>query len=89
MVFNRSAIPVAIGLLLACTVTALGQTQLEIGGGMVWGSIGFQADMGDMVNSPGVGTLAGQRAEINANTWAERYDSALLFRVGAAFNLDT
>ena len=89
MAVNRSAIPVAIGLLLACTASAEGQTQLEIGGGMVWGSIGFQADMGGMVNSSGVGTLAGQRAEINANTWAERYDSALLFRVGAAFNLDT
>ena len=89
MIFNRSAIPVAIGLLFVLTASAHGQTQLEIGGGMVWGSIGFQADMGGMVNSSGVGTMAGQRAEINANTWAERYDSALLFRVGGAFNLDT
>ena len=89
MMFNLSAIAVAISLLFAPTASAQGQTQLDIGGGMVWGSFGFQADMGGMVNSSGIGTLGGQRAEINANTWAERYDSSLLFRVGAAFNLDT
>ena len=89
MIFNRSAIPVAIALLLASTASAQGQTQLDIGGGMVWGSIGFQVDMGGMVNSTGVGTLAGQRTEINANTWSKVYDSELLFRVGGAVNLDT
>jgi hypothetical protein len=85
---SGSALAIVIGLFLAVADSAAAQTQIEPGGGMIWGSIGFQADMGGMVNSPGVGTVAGQRAEINANTWAERYDSALLFRVGGAVNLD-
>jgi hypothetical protein len=82
--------PLAAGVLLGIASPALGQsaTSLEAGGGMIWGSIGFQADLGGNVNSPGVGTVGGQRAEINANTWAERYDSALLFRIGGAYNLD-
>lgn len=88
MIGKRSMIPMVVGLLLARAASAQGQSPLEASDGMVWGSIGFQADLGGLVNSPGVGTVAGQRAEINANTWAERYDSALLFRVGGAFNLD-
>jgi hypothetical protein len=77
------------GIVLFVTSPAQAQgTSLEAGGGMIWGALGFQADLGGNVNSPGVGTVSGQRAEINANTWAERYDSALLFRIGGAYNLD-
>jgi hypothetical protein len=34
-----------------------------------------------------VGTIGGQRAEINTNSWAERFDAALIFRVGGAYNV--
>jgi hypothetical protein len=90
MKHTRFWCPLAAGVLLGIASPAQAQspTSLEAGGGMVWGSIGFQADLGGNVNSPGVGVVNGQRAEINANTWAERYDSALLFRIGGAYNLD-
>jgi hypothetical protein len=57
------------------------------GRGLAWGSLGFQADLGGAVNSSGVGVINGQRAEIDANTWAERYDAALIFRLGGAYNI--
>jgi hypothetical protein len=57
------------------------------GQGLAWGSLGFQGDLGGAVNISGIGVVAGQRAEIDTNTWAERYDAALIFRVGGAFNL--
>ena len=57
------------------------------GGGMVWGSLGMQSDLGGAVNSGGIGTVNGQRAEINTNTWGERYDAALIFRIGGAYNV--
>jgi hypothetical protein len=64
-------------------------TPLEDGRGMVWGSLGFQADLGGSVNSSGVGVVSGLRAEIDANTWGERYDAALIFRLGGAYNLSS
>jgi hypothetical protein len=73
---------------IAAATPAVGQSILSPGGGMVWGSLGFQADLGGSVNSSGIGQIGGQRAEINTNTWGERYDSALLFRFGGAYNLD-
>ena len=57
------------------------------GRGMVWGSLGFQGDLGGAVNTSGIGVVNGLRAEIDANTWAERYDTALVFRIGGAYNL--
>jgi outer membrane protein W len=60
---------------------------LPQGRGMVWGSLGFQGDLGGSVNSSGVGVVSARRAEIDANTWGERYDAALIFRVGGAYNL--
>jgi hypothetical protein len=57
------------------------------GRGMVWGSLGLQGDLGGAVNTSGIGAVSGLRAEIDANTWAERYDTALVFRVGGAYNL--
>jgi hypothetical protein len=60
---------------------------LEAGGGMVWGALGFQGDLGGAVNSSGIGVVNGLRAEINTNTWAERYDAALIFRFGGAVNI--
>jgi hypothetical protein len=63
-------------------------TGLEAGGGMIWGSMGFQSDLGGTVNSSGTGFVSQRRAEINANSWAERYDAALAFRIGAAYNLN-
>lgn len=67
---------------------AVAQTILSPGGGMVWGSLGFQLDLGGSVNSSGIGQIGTQRAEINTNTWGERYDSPLLLRFGGAYNLD-
>ena len=73
-----------------CAATVFAQSDpLEAGRGMAWGSLGFQADLGGAVNSSGVGLVAGQRAEIDTNTWGERYDAALIFRVGGAYNLTT
>jgi hypothetical protein len=66
---------------------AQGADPLEQGRGMAWGSLGFQGDLGGSVNSSGVGTVSGLRAEIDTNTWAERYDAALVFRIGGAYNL--
>jgi len=54
---------------------------------MLWGALGFQGDLGGSVNSSGIGTVIGQRAELNANTWGERYDPALIFRLGGAYNI--
>jgi hypothetical protein len=60
---------------------------LEKGGFMAWASLGFQGDLGGSVNVSGIGVVNGQRAEINTNTWSERYDAALIFRFGGAFNI--
>ena len=54
---------------------------------MVWGALGFQGDFGGNLNSSGVGVLNGRRAELDANTWGERFDPGLVFRVGGAYNL--
>jgi hypothetical protein len=62
---------------------------LTEGQALAWGSLGFQGDLGGSVNSSGVGVVSGRRAEINTNSWAERYDAALIFRVGGAYNLTT
>lgn len=85
---NRALFACVLAGLSVVAVPARAQTSLEAGGGMIWGSLGFQADLGGNVNSSGIGVVGGQRAEINANTWAERYDAALLFRIGGAYNLD-
>jgi hypothetical protein len=75
-------------LLLSIATTAFGQdAPLEEGRGLAWASLGFQGDLGGAVNSSGVGVVNGQRAEIDTNTWAERYDTALIFRIGGAYNL--
>jgi hypothetical protein len=78
----------ALLLSVAMGSAAYEQPPLEQGGGMVWASLGFQGDLGGRVNSSGVGTIAGQRAEIDANSWGERYDAGLIFRFGGAYNLD-
>jgi hypothetical protein len=62
-------------------------TPLEPAGGMAWASLGFQGDLGGVVNRSGIGVVNGQRAEIDTNTWAERYDAALILRFGGAYNL--
>lgn len=58
---------------------------LDEGRVMVWGSLGLQGDLGGSVNSSGIGVVNGLRAELDANTWGERYDVALIFRVGGAY----
>jgi hypothetical protein len=60
---------------------------LERGRGLAWGSLGLQGDLGGAVNTSGIGVVNGARAEIDTNTWAERYDAALIFRFGGAYNL--
>jgi hypothetical protein len=83
-------------VLIACVLafTALpaaaqtqGEAPLEEGRVMVWGSLGFQGDFGGNVNSSGIGVVNGRRAELDANTWGERFDPGLVFRVGGAYNL--
>ena len=71
----------------ATTVLAQSAGPLEAGKGMVWGSLGFQGDLGGSVNDSGIGVVNGLRAEIDANTWAERYDAALIFQFGGAYNI--
>ena len=66
---------------------AQAERPLEQGRSMVWGSLGWQGDLGGSVNSSGIGTVLGTRAELNTNTWGERYDPALIFRLGGAYNL--
>jgi hypothetical protein len=60
---------------------------LETGRGIAWGSLGFQGDLGGAVNESGIGVIRGVRAEIDTNTWGERYDAALIFRFGGAYNI--
>jgi hypothetical protein len=85
-----------VGTLLSCAIGLAGTTAsaqsadpLEQGRGMVWGSLGFQGDLGGSVTSSGIGVVSGLRAEINTNTWSERYDAALIFRIGGGYNLTT
>src|SRR5918993_903406 len=66
---------------------AQGEAPLDDGRFMAWGSLGWQGDFGGSVNSSGIGTIGARPAELNANTWGERYDPALIFRVGGAYNL--
>jgi hypothetical protein len=73
--------------LLGTSAFAQATAPLEEGRGMAWGALGFQGDFGGAVNSSGTGVVNGLRAEIDANTWAERYDAALIFRMGGAYNL--
>jgi hypothetical protein len=74
-------------VVLTVSGNATAQTTTEAGRGMVWGSLGFQGDLGGSVNSSGIGTVSGVRAEINGNTWGERYDAALIVRLGGAYNV--
>jgi len=88
---HRSSLALVAGLIFTlgnATPAVAQKAPLEPGQGMVWGSIGFQGDFGGSVNIAGIGTINGQRSEINSNTWGERYDPALLFRVGGGYNLD-
>ena len=81
----------AVCMCLAFGAAAGAQTQgsgpLDEGAVIIWGALGFQLDFGGNVNSSGVGVLNGRRAELDANTWGERYDPGLVFRVGGAYNL--
>lgn len=54
---------------------------------VLWGTIGFQGDVGGSVNSSGLGIVGGLPGEINLNTWGERYDSSLIVRAGGGYNL--
>jgi hypothetical protein len=75
-------------LVIACAVPAFAQDEpLRKGHGLLWGSFGFQGDLGGAVNVSGVGTVNGQRAEIDTSTWSERYDAALIVRLGGAYNI--
>jgi hypothetical protein len=89
MIRSRFHVLVIIAVSLSFGTTLSGQTAepLEAGHGMFWGSLGFQGDISGAVSTSGVGMVNGLRAEINANTWAERYDAALIFRIGGAYNL--
>jgi hypothetical protein len=77
--------------LLSFNPTAFAQgtptTGLRSRGAILWADIGFQADVGGSLNSSGLGNVNGLPGEINANTWGERYDAALIVRVGVGYNL--
>ena len=60
---------------------------LEPQGGLAWGALGMQGDLGGGVNTSGVGVVNTMRAELDRNSWGERYDAALIFRFGGAYNL--
>jgi hypothetical protein len=90
MTHRTSASLAALVCILVLTSTpAMAQSPapLREGGVMVWGSLGFQGDLGGSVNRSGVGTVNARRAELDANTWGERYDPGIIFRFGAAYNL--
>jgi hypothetical protein len=85
----RAALIRCLLVVLLATTPAMAQSAapLRERGVMVWGSIGFQGDFGGSVNSSGIGTLNGRRAELDANTWGERYDPGFILRFGGAYNL--
>ena len=64
------------------------ETGLTPGHVSVWGEIGFEGDLKGNINTSGVGQVAGSRAEIDINSWAERYDAALAVRFGFGYALD-
>jgi hypothetical protein len=74
---------------LSTGASAQSNEPLEAGHAIAWASMGLQGDLGGAVNSSGIGVVNGLRAEINANAWAERYDTALIFRIGGAYNITT
>jgi hypothetical protein len=76
-----------ITMLTAAPAMAQSPAPLREGGAMVWASLGFQGDLGGSVNRSGIGTVNGRPAELDANTWGERYDPGFIFRVGGAYNL--
>jgi hypothetical protein len=76
-------------LVLAAPAAAQSDGPLQQGRGFVFGSLGMQSDLGGAVNESGVGVVNGLRAEIDTNTWGERYDASLNFRIGGAYNLTT
>ena len=86
--FRSTLFAIAV-LTIAAPVAAQSDGPLDPGRGLAWGSLGFQGDLGGTVNSSGVGVVNGRRAEINTNTWSERYDAALIFRFGGAYNLSS
>jgi hypothetical protein len=80
----------ALALIASATAVSAQSTEpLEPLTGTVWGTLGFQGDVAGAVNTSGVGLVSARRAEIDANTWGERYDTALSFSVGTAFNVTT
>lgn len=78
---------IAVAIALIATTASAQSDPLDSGRGIAWGSIGFQGDLGGSLNTSGIGMVGGQRAEIDTNTWSERYDAALIFRIGGAYNL--
>jgi hypothetical protein len=87
-IVRLSALTAALAL-MSTTAFAQSSEPLEARHGMFWGSLGLQGDLGGAVNSSGIGVVNGLRAEIDTNTWAERYDTALIFRIGGAYNITT
>ena len=83
----RTVCLAAVAAFVATAAFAQPADPLEQGRGLVWGSLGFQGDLGGAVNTSGIGVVNGLRSEIDTNTWAERYDAALVFRIGGAYNL--
>jgi hypothetical protein len=77
----------ALAILAGAPAFAQSSEPLEPQRGMVWGAIGMQGDVGGSVNSSGIGLIGTTRAEVDRNTWGERYDAALVFRIGGAYNL--
>jgi hypothetical protein len=85
----RLSLLIAALTLMSTTASAQPTEPLVPGRALAWGSLGFQGDLGGAVSSSGIGVVNGQRAEIDTNTWGERYDAAIIFRIGGAYNVTT
>jgi hypothetical protein len=77
-----------VGIISGASVAHAQTTGFTPGHFSVWGEIGFENDLKGNINTSGVGLVAGQRAEIDINSWAERYDAALLVKAGFGYALD-
>jgi len=79
---------ITTGIIAGTGVAHAQTTGLAAGHVSVWGEIGFEADLKGNINTSGVGLVNGSRAEIDINSWGERYDAAFVVRFGVGFALD-
>jgi hypothetical protein len=89
--FGKAVVASALVFVVSSAAPAwaqTGDTPLDPGGSEAWFTLGFQGDLGGTLNSSGVGVVNGMRAELDSNTWGERYNAAFIFRFGGGYNLN-